>query len=98
MRPAGCPGKDTILSILDQSLLPGSVQGIRRWTSKGVPGDPHIMSDFDIIGLVWLVGALILVGPSAVRVVRGNPNALTYVALWLGIALALGLGYRFFGP
>ena len=45
--------------------------------------------------LLWLLGALLLVSPAIPRVIR-NPRALQFIALWLAIAVALALIYRFF--
>lgn len=55
------------------------------------------MDDFDWIRLAWLVAALILVAPAVLR--RGGGwggHGLFYAALWLGIALLIGLAYSLF--
>ncbi len=53
------------------------------------------MTDFQWIHLIWLVAALILVAPAALR--RGwGGHGLLYAALWLGIALLIGLAYSVF--
>jgi hypothetical protein len=53
------------------------------------------MHDLDWIRLAWLVAALILVAPAALR--RGwGGRGLAYAALWLGIALLIGLAYSVF--
>lgn len=53
------------------------------------------MDDFDWIRLAWLVAALILVAPAALR--RGwGGRGLVYLAAWLGIALLIGLAYSAF--
>lgn len=49
----------------------------------------------DWTSLLWLLGALLLVSPAIPRVIR-NPRALHFIALWLAIAVALALIYRFF--
>lgn len=53
------------------------------------------MSDLQWIHLVWLVAALILVGPAVLRRGLGG-RGLVYAALWLGIALLIGLLYSVF--
>ncbi len=47
--------------------------------------------------LLYLLGVLVLVGP-ALWALRRNRRWPVYLAAWLGIALALGLAYRVFGP
>ncbi len=47
----------------------------------------------DWTSLLWLLGALLLVAPALPRILRGG-RALQFIALWLGIAVALALGYR----
>lgn len=53
------------------------------------------MSDFQWIHLIWLVAALILVAPAALRGGWGG-RGLLYLAAWLGIALLIGLAYSLF--
>lgn len=49
----------------------------------------------DWVGILWAVGALILVAPAAYRMIKGNPDAaLKSVAMWLGLALAAGWMYE----
>ena len=45
--------------------------------------------------ILWVLGALLLVSPAIPRVIR-NPKAVQFLALWLGIAVALALIYKFF--
>ena len=54
------------------------------------------MDGADIFWLVYLIGALILVGPALLLHMRGRSWA-KYVALWLAVALALALAYRLTG-
>ncbi len=68
----------------------------RKRLAQRRPG-PHVlaMDDFDWIRLAWLVAALILVAPAALR--RGwGGRGLVYAAAWLGIALLIGLAYSAF--
>jgi len=68
----------------------------RKRLAQRRPG-PHLqpMHDFDWIRLAWLVAALILVAPAALR--RGwGGRGLVYAAAWLGIALLIGLAYSAF--
>ena len=48
----------------------------------------------DWTSLIWLLGALLLVAPALPRILRSG-RALQFVALWLAIAVALALAYRF---
>lgn len=43
--------------------------------------------------VIWLLMALILVAPAGWRILRHDRNVLTYIALWLGIALMLSWVY-----
>lgn len=46
------------------------------------------------MGILWMVAALILVGPAAYRMIRGNPDAaLKSVAFWLGIIVFMAWLY-----
>ena len=54
------------------------------------------MDDFDWIRLAWLVAALILVAPAVLRRGGWGGHGLLYAALWLGIALLIGLAYSLF--
>jgi hypothetical protein len=54
------------------------------------------MSDWSIIRLIWLIGALVLVAPAARAMLRGGNSKLLHLVLWLGIVLALAAGYELF--
>ena len=54
------------------------------------------MNGADLYWLIYLIGALILVGPALFLHMRGRSWA-KYVALWLAIALALAFAYQFTG-
>jgi len=54
------------------------------------------MTDFQWIHLIWLVAALILVAPAVLRRGGWGGQGLLYAALWLGIALLIGLAYSLF--
>lgn len=46
------------------------------------------------LSILYLLGALILVAPVLPRVFRSG-KTLQYVAIWLAIAVVVGLAYRF---
>ena len=50
------------------------------------------------LSVLYLLGALLLIGPAAFRRLRHNRRAPVYLAAWLGIAVLLALGYRLFAP
>ncbi len=50
------------------------------------------------LGVLFMLGALIVCAPWALRVLRTDRRVPHYIAAWLFIALALGLIYQFFGP
>ena len=54
------------------------------------------MDGADLYGLIYLIGALILVGPALFFHMRGRSWA-KYVALWLVVALGLALAYNLTG-
>ena len=43
--------------------------------------------------ILWVLGALLLVSPAIPRVIR-HPRVVQFLALWLGIAVALALIYK----
>jgi hypothetical protein len=53
------------------------------------------MSPWSIVGLVLLIGALVLVGPSAWRMLRHNRSVPYYIAIWLAFAVVAALAFRF---
>lgn len=52
------------------------------------------MSPWSLVGLILLVGALVLVAPSAWRLLRGNRNVPYYIAIWLGFAVLAAFAFR----
>lgn len=52
----------------------------------------------DWFRILLLVSALAICAPWAVRVLRTDRRVPHYVAMWLGIAVLLGLVYELFGP
>lgn len=57
---------------------------------------PDLLSSQRALWLLYSVLVLAYVGSSAWVVMRFNPSAaLRYVVIWLAIAVALGMGYRF---
>jgi len=52
---------------------------------------------FPWVSAVALVALLLLIAPAALRMQRGR-NWLLYLAVWLGIAVALAMAYRLVGP
>jgi hypothetical protein len=53
------------------------------------------MAPWSIVGLILLVGALVLVGPRAWRLLRHDRNVPYYVAGWLAFAVLAALAFRF---
>ena len=51
-------------------------------------------SETNWLPIIYLLGALILVAPVLLRVFRSG-KTLQYLALWLAIAVVIGLAYRF---
>ena len=52
----------------------------------------------DWLRILFLLGALAVCAPWAIRVFRTDRRVPHYIALWLAIGLALGLIYEAFGP
>ena len=50
------------------------------------------------LSVLFMVGALVVCAPWALRVLRTDRRVPHYIALWLCIALVLGLIYQFVGP
>lgn len=48
--------------------------------------------------ILMMVAALAICAPWALRVLRTDRRVPQYIAIWLGIALILGLIYEVFGP
>ncbi len=55
------------------------------------------MRQFEWLQVLYLIGALALVGPAAWVMNRRRPGALRFVVLWLVIAASLAIAYRLFG-
>ena len=50
------------------------------------------------MGVLFLLGALAVCAPWALQVLRSDRRVPHYIAMWLCIALVLGLIYQLFGP
>jgi hypothetical protein len=55
------------------------------------------VSESEIVRLVALLGVAILVVPAALRLNRSGGRTLRFVAIWLALAVALALAYRWLG-
>ena len=53
---------------------------------------------FDWFGVLMMATALAICAPWAIRVLRTDRRVPHYIAMWLAIALVLGLIYQIFGP
>ncbi len=53
---------------------------------------------FDWFGVLMMATALAICAPWAIRVLRTDRRVPHYIAMWLAIALVLGLIYKIFGP
>ena len=49
-------------------------------------------------GVLLLASAFAVVAPGAFRRLRGDTRLPVYIAIWLGVALALAGFYEVFGP
>ncbi|NNG04761.1 MAG: hypothetical protein HKM95_11770 [Inquilinus sp.] len=58
----------------------------------------RMMGDTNWFGILLLASALAIVAPGAFRRLRGNTSVPVYIAIWLGVVLALAGIYELFGP